>query len=77
MKPIILGPSIMASGLAIDLGMGQGSAATQAVEGLARQPEAAGKIRGPLLLSLALMESLTISGLVVARCLLFTNPFMD
>lgn len=47
----------------------------QAVEGLARQPEAEGKIRGTLLLSLAFMESLTIYGLVVALCLLFANPF--
>ena len=54
---------------------GQGTAAAQAVEGLARQPEAEGKIRGTLLLSLAFMESLTIYGLVVALCLLFANPF--
>ena len=51
------------------------TAAAQAVEGLARQPEAEGKIRGTLLLSLAFMESLTIYGLVVALCLLFANPF--
>jgi F-type H+-transporting ATPase subunit c len=56
-------------------GIGQGTAAAQAVEGLARQPEAEGKIRGTLLLSLAFMESLTIYGLVVALCLLFANPF--
>jgi F-type H+-transporting ATPase subunit c len=81
MNPIISVASVIAAGLAIGLaaigpGIGQGSAAAQAVEGLARQPEAEGKIRGTLLLSLAFMESLTIYGLVVALCLLFANPFV-
>ena len=57
-------------------GIGQGNAAGQAVEGIARQPEAEGKIRGTLLLSLAFMESLTIYGLVVALSVLFANPFL-
>ena len=51
------------------------SAAAQAVEGIARQPEAEGKIRGTLLLSFAFMESLTIYGLVISLLLLFANPF--
>jgi hypothetical protein len=38
-------------------GNGQGTAAGYAVEGIARQPEAKGKIRGALLLSFAFMES--------------------
>ena len=53
----------------------EGNAAGQAVEGIARQPEAENKIRGTLLLSLAFMEALTIYGLVVALALLFANPF--
>ena len=57
-------------------GIGQGNAAGLAVEGIARQPEAEGKIRGTLLLSFAFMESLTIYGLVVALSLLFANPFV-
>ena len=60
---------------AIGPGLGQGNAAQGAVEGIARQPEAEGKIRGTLLLSFAFMESLTIYGLVVALVLLFANPF--
>ena len=48
----------MAVGLAsIGPGVGQGTAAGQAVEGIARQPEAEGKIRGTLLLSLALIST--------------------
>ncbi|GMQ12716.1 hypothetical protein CsSME_00055030 [Camellia sinensis var. sinensis] len=76
MNPLISAASVIAAGLAVGLasigpGVGQGTAAGQAVEGIARQPEAEGKIRGTLLLSLAFMEALTIYGLVVALALLF------
>ncbi|KAG4163211.1 hypothetical protein ERO13_D01G158000v2 [Gossypium hirsutum] len=79
MNPQISAASVIAAGLAVGLasighGVGQGIAAGQAVEGIARQPE--GKIRGTLLLSLAFMEALTIYGLVVALALLFANPFV-
>jgi ATP synthase F0 subunit c len=81
MNPLICAASVVGAGLAIGLGaigpgIGQGTAAGQAVEGIARQPEAEGKIRGTLLLSLAFMEALTIYGLVVALALLFANPFI-
>ena len=36
------------------------------MESIARQPEAAKDIRGALLLSMALMEALTIYGLLIA-----------
>ena len=80
MNPIIASASVVGAGLAVGLaaigpGVGQGSAAAQAVEGIARQPEAEGKIRSTLLLSFAFMESLTIYGLVVSLLLLFANPF--
>ena len=80
MNPIISAASVIAAGLAIGLaaigpGIGQGQAAGATVEGIARQPEAEGRIRGTLLLSLAFMESLTIYGLVVSLALLFANPF--
>ena len=66
---------LIAAGLAVGLatigpGIGQGTAASKALEGIARQPEAEGKIRGTLLLSLAFMETLTIYGLVVSLILL-------
>lgn len=48
----------------------QGSAASSAMEGIARQPEAAGEIRGALILSLALIESLVIY-VLLAFLLLF------
>ncbi len=46
--------------------LSQGSTAKQAMESIARQPEAAGDIRGALVISLALMEALTIYAMLVA-----------
>ncbi len=63
----IIGVAIAFVGLALGLpiaavggALGQGRAAAAALEGIARQPEAAGEIRVLLLLSLALIESLVI-----------------
>lgn len=81
MNPIICAASVIGAGLAIGLGaigpgIGQGTASAKAIEGIARQPEAEGKIRGTLLLTLAFMEALTIYGLVVALVIIFANPFV-
>ena len=46
--------------------IGQGLAASKALEGMARQPEVAGEIRTTMILALAFMEALTIYGLLVA-----------
>ena len=75
------GLSALSAGLSVGLaaigpGMGQGNAAAYAVEGIARQPEAEGKIRGVLLLSFAFMESLCIYGLVISLAILFCFPFV-
>ena len=61
----------LAAGLAIGIaafgcGLGQGRAATAALEGIARNPNASGKILVPLILGLALIESLAIYALVIA-----------
>ncbi|MBP5155066.1 MAG: ATP synthase F0 subunit C [Clostridia bacterium] len=50
--------------------LAQGKAAKTALESIARQPDAAKDIRSTLLLSLALMEALTIYGLLIAFMLL-------
>jgi F-type H+-transporting ATPase subunit c len=65
----------LAAALAIALStmfpaLGQGKAAKAALESIARQPEAAKDIRSTLLLSLALMEALTIYGLLSAVMLI-------
>ena len=51
-------------------GIGQGLAASKAMEAIARQPEASGDIRTSLILALAFMEALTIYGLLIAFMIL-------
>lgn len=46
--------------------LGQGLTAKAAMESIARQPDAAKDIRSTLIISLALMEALTIYGLLIA-----------
>lgn len=46
--------------------LGQGKAAAAALEGIARNPGASGKLFTPLILSLALIESLVIYALLIA-----------
>jgi F-type H+-transporting ATPase subunit c len=50
--------------------LGQGRAAAAALDGIARNPGAADKIRGPMILGLALIESLVIYSLIIAFMLL-------
>jgi F-type H+-transporting ATPase subunit c len=59
------------AGLAIGLAaiggsLGQGRAAAAALEGIARNPQASGKIFTPMIIGLALIESLVIYALVIA-----------
>jgi F-type H+-transporting ATPase subunit c len=46
--------------------LGQGRAATAALEGIARNPNASGKIFVPMILGLALIESLVIYALIIS-----------
>jgi F-type H+-transporting ATPase subunit c len=46
--------------------IGQGRAAGSALEGIARNPQASGKIFVPMIVGLALIESLVIYGLLIA-----------
>lgn len=55
--------------------IGQGMVAGKAMEGIARQPEAAARIQTAMLLGLAFIESLVIYVLLIAFILLFANPF--
>lgn len=50
--------------------LGQGKAAASALEGIARNPEAAGKVMTPMIIALALIESLVIYALVIAFMLM-------
>jgi len=66
----VLAMAVAAFGCAL----GQGNAIARALEGIARQPEAAGKIQGPLLIGLGFIESLAIYVLVIALIIIFANP---
>ena len=57
-------------------GAGMGHAAGGACIGVARNPEVTGKITVTMILGLALIESLTIYGLVIALILLYANPLL-
>jgi F-type H+-transporting ATPase subunit c len=49
----------------------------KALEGITRQPEAAGDLRTTLLISMALLESTAIYVLLVILVLIFANPVID
>jgi F-type H+-transporting ATPase subunit c len=51
--------------------LGQGRAASAALEGIARNPGASDKLFTPMILGLALIESLVIYSLVISLLLLF------
>ena len=63
--------ALWAAGLAISIAafggaMGQGKAAAAALEGISRNPGASGKLFTPMILGLALIESLVIYALLIA-----------
>jgi len=69
----------LATGLAVAIaafagGLAQGRAVAAAVEALARQPEAGGRMFTFLILGLALIEALTIYALVISLILSFKLP---
>jgi F-type H+-transporting ATPase subunit c len=64
----IMGAGIGAGLVAIGAGLGIGKIGAAAMEGMARQPEASGKIQGAMLIIAALIEVAALFGLVI--CLL-------
>jgi F-type H+-transporting ATPase subunit c len=59
---------------AFGTGLGQGLAIKSSVEGVARNPEASGKITVTMMIGLAMIESLCIYALVIALILIYANP---
>ena len=59
---------------ALGCGIGQGNAVRGALEGLARQPEAGGRILTFMIIGLAIIESLTIYALVLGFMLMGKLP---
>jgi F-type H+-transporting ATPase subunit c len=69
----------LAAGLAIGIaaagcGLGQGRAGAAALDGIARNPNASDKLFTPMILVLALIESLAIYALVIAIMLWIKIP---
>ncbi|MEY2733960.1 MAG: synthase subunit c [Gemmatimonadota bacterium] len=62
----LIGAGLGAGLAVIGAGMGIGRIGGQAVEGMARQPEAAGKIQTAALILAALIEGAALFGVVVA-----------
>jgi F-type H+-transporting ATPase subunit c len=74
MEPAAL--AYLAAGLgagiaAIGAGIGIGWLASASMEGAARQPEAAGDIRGLMIVSAALIEGVALLALIVCLLLVF------
>ena len=72
--------SIITAGFALAIAaafgaMAQGKGISAAAEAIARNPSAAGDIRGALILGLVLIESLVIYVLLISLILFFIVPF--
>jgi F-type H+-transporting ATPase subunit c len=74
--------TIIVAGMGITIGtavpaIAEGLAAFKALDGIARQPDAAQDLRTTLLIAMALLESTAIYVLLVILILLFANPVID
>ena len=66
-----LGYIALAAGICMGAGtfggaLGQSRAAAAALEGIARNPQAASRVQTPMIIALAMMESLVLFALVIA-----------
>ena len=73
--------SVVTAGLTIAIGsvgpaLGEGRAVSQALDAIARQPDATDRITRTLFVGLAMVESTAIYCLVVALILLYANPLV-
>jgi len=74
--------TIVVAGIGMVLGaimpaLVEGRAVLKALEGMTRQPEAAGDIRNTLIISLAILETTAIYVLLIILVLIFANPLLD
>ena len=74
--------SIVMAGFAVAVGsiapaIGEARALTQAMDAIARQPDAANSISRTLFVGMAMVESTAIYSLVIALVLLFANPLLS
>ena len=76
----VMGMSALGASIAVlagaGVGLGEGYAAGKACEAVGRQPESRGPVLSTYLISVAVVETCAIYGLIVAMVLLFANPFI-
>ena len=77
MEPIVLAAKAIGAGLCMGIGaigpaIGEGNAVGKALEGMARQPEAAGNLRTNMILGCAITETTGIYSLLISFLILFT-----
>ena len=66
MNMIALGAAICMFGVGLGISLGQGSLAGKAMESMAKQPEAADKIRTAMIVAMAIMETIGVLAFVIA-----------
>ena len=72
---MVKGLSAIGAGIAVcaglGTGIGEGIAASKAVEAIGRNPEAENKVRTTMILGIALTETVALYGLLVSLILIF------
>ena len=68
--------AVLAAGLCMGIGsigpaLGEGNAVSHALEGMARQPEAAGTLRSTMIMGCAIAETTGIYSLIIALLIMF------
>ena len=76
MEALIIAAKAIGAGLCMGIGaigpaIGEGNAVGKALEGMARQPEAAGNLRTNMILGCAVTETTGIYSLVISLLILF------
>ncbi len=72
----VIAAAIIAGLAAIGAAIGDAIVTSHALDGMARQPEMAGKLFTNMLISVGLIESMPIIAIVIAIVLVFANPFL-
>ena len=77
-EALILAAKAIGAGICMGIGaigpaIGEGNAVGKALEGMARQPEAAGDLRTNMILGCAITETTGIYALVIALLILFAT----
>ncbi|KRK39030.1 F0F1 ATP synthase subunit C [Loigolactobacillus bifermentans] len=62
--------AIAAAGAAIAAGIGNGQVISKTIEGMARQPELSGQLRGTMFIGVGLIEAVPIIAIVVSFILM-------